>query len=108
MLPLQNLRGKNRDAPEYKYFKNYNGSSSGMDILVEGFKKSEEMHGLQYISFVSDGDSSVYAKLKENMSYGKNLTKAEVKNKDHWHAALMKNMGFFEIALMANIIIYMK
>lgn len=50
------------------------------DIVVEGFKKSEEMHGLQYLSFIGDGDSSVYANLRKNVSYGQKITKIECKN----------------------------
>lgn len=45
------------------------------DILVEGFKKSEEMHGVQYLSFVGDSDSSVYAKLKTERAIWQTYTR---------------------------------
>lgn len=58
-------------------WKNYTGASTAMeaDILVEGFQRSQEMHGLRYLSFIGDGDSSVYANLRENVSYGQKLKK---------------------------------
>lgn len=72
----------NKDVPPHNCFKNYQGSSTSMEaeILLEGFQKSEEMHGLQYRSFTGDGDSSVFATLKEKVSYGKDITKIECKN----------------------------
>ncbi|XP_049877293.1 uncharacterized protein LOC126374645 [Pectinophora gossypiella] len=72
----------NKDVPSHFCFKNYQGPSTGMEaaILVEGFQKSEEMHGLQYLSFVGDGDSSVFAQLKEKVSYGRYIKKIECKN----------------------------
>ena len=30
------------------------------DIILEGFRKAEQQHGLQYINFIGDGDSSVH------------------------------------------------
>ncbi|XP_063376826.1 uncharacterized protein LOC134664153 isoform X3 [Cydia fagiglandana] len=72
----------NKDVPPHKCFKNYQGSSTGMEaeILVEGFQKSEEMHGVQYLSFIGDGDSSVFAQLNEKVSYGQKIRKTECKN----------------------------
>lgn len=49
-------------------------------ILVEGFQKSEEMHGLRYLAFIGDGDSSVFAQLKEKVPYGGFIKKFECKN----------------------------
>ena len=49
----------------HRYYKNWSGSSSEMetDIILEGFKKAEQTHGLRYIHFIGDGDSSVYLTL---------------------------------------------
>ncbi|GLV39544.1 hypothetical protein CBL_20448 [Carabus blaptoides fortunei] len=66
------------EAATHKCYKNWDHSSSGMeaDIIVRGFNFSEEMHKLQYTSFVGDGDSSVYARIRERVSYGKNVKQA--------------------------------
>ena len=50
-------------------FKNWNESSSQMesDIILEGFKQSEEVHGVRYIRFIGDGDSSVYMECAINI-----------------------------------------
>ena len=68
--------------PEHHCFKNWDGSSSAMeqDIVVEGFSKSEEMHGLQYIGLIGDGDSSVCSKRVENVRYGRRVQKKECAN----------------------------
>ena len=46
-------------------FKNWSGSSSSMetDILVDGFQKAESQHGVRYLRFIGDGDSSVHPDL---------------------------------------------
>ncbi|KAI4455680.1 exonuclease phage-type/recb c-terminal [Holotrichia oblita] len=36
------------------------------------------MHGLQYRGIIADGDSSVFAKIPEKVSYGKEVTPAEI------------------------------
>jgi hypothetical protein len=46
-------------------------------MAVEGFSMSEEMHNLRYIQFIADGDASVFEKIKENISYGKDVRKIE-------------------------------
>ena len=33
------------------------------DIILEGFKQSEEFHGVRYIRFIGNADSSVYITL---------------------------------------------
>jgi len=33
------------------------------DIILEGFKQAEEVHGVRYLRFIGDGDSSVYSTL---------------------------------------------
>ncbi|CAG4954889.1 unnamed protein product [Colias eurytheme] len=46
-------------------YKNYEGSSSGMEsaIICEGFKASMDMYGLIYGRLIADGDSSTYSKI---------------------------------------------
>ena len=75
-------KAKTTDVPEHHCFKNWDGSSSAMeqDIIVEGFSKSEQMHGLRYIGLISDGDSSVHSKIIENVSYGRIVKKKECAN----------------------------
>ena len=50
-------------------YKNWEESSSEMepDIILEGFKQVEEVHGVRYKRFVGDGDSSVYPILFQNV-----------------------------------------
>lgn len=70
------------------------------EILVEGFQKSEEMHGVQYLSFVGDGDSSVFAQLKEKVSYGQNIKKTECKN----HVIKNYTSALYKVPIFLNII----
>lgn len=53
------------------------GSSSAMeaDIIVEGFNPSESMHGLKFMRFIGDGYSSVFAKIKREVTYGQSVEK---------------------------------
>ncbi|VDI57174.1 Hypothetical predicted protein [Mytilus galloprovincialis] len=69
--------------PEHVCFKNWSASSQAMesDILVEGFKQAEKVHGLRYMQLIADGDSSVYAKIQEEVPvWGKFVTKIECSN----------------------------
>jgi len=50
------------------------------DILVEGFRISEEMHGLQYLRYIGDGDSSVFYRLKKSVRMTRLLKKKNVRN----------------------------
>ena len=49
--------------------KNWNSSSSEMEtsIIVEGFLQAEKVHGVRYMQFIGDGDSSVYPSLMQNV-----------------------------------------
>ncbi|XP_050549327.1 uncharacterized protein LOC118271403 isoform X2 [Spodoptera frugiperda] len=73
---------RNIDIKPHNCCKNFTGASTGMesDIIVEGFQKSEETHQLRYLNFIGDGDSSVFANLKEKVSYGNKIKKIECKN----------------------------
>lgn len=63
-------------------YKNYEGSSTAMeqDILVEGFRLSEAMHGVRYKYMIGDGDSSTYARIKQGVRYGRDVIKLECAN----------------------------
>ena len=67
----------------HKCYKNWDASSSQMetDIIVEGFKIAEKMHGVRYLKFVRDGDSSVYPTLLETVPlWGRDIKKLECAN----------------------------
>ncbi|XP_049872736.1 uncharacterized protein LOC126371469 isoform X2 [Pectinophora gossypiella] len=90
-------------------FKNYEGPSTGMeaDILVEGFERSQEMHGVKYLIFIGDGDSSVYAQLREKVSYGTQIKKIECKNHviKNYTGALYKIIGNTKLPLFGRKIL---
>lgn len=68
---------------EHNCFKNWDGSSSAMesDILVEGFRAAEVMHGLRYMHMIGDGDSSVLANIQTGVpGWGMYVTKIECAN----------------------------
>lgn len=76
---------KDNETPKsHKCFKNYEGPSTGMEstILVEGFRKSMEQHGLVYARMVSDGDSSTHAKILEARPY-ENITVEKIECRNH-------------------------
>ncbi len=51
------------------------------DILVEGFVDAEKVHGVRYIQFIGDGDSSVYPTLIQRVpGWGHAITKLECAN----------------------------
>ena len=50
------------------------------DIIVEGFKLSESMHGLRYMWMIGDGDSSVHHSITINVPYGRHVQKMECSN----------------------------
>ena len=54
----------------HECYKNWSGSSSSMesDIILEGFHKPEQQHGLCYINFIGDGDTSVHTTLISGVS----------------------------------------
>ena len=64
-------------------FRNWEASSSEMetDILVEGFMKAEEIHGVRYMRFIGDGDSSVHTTLLQSVpGWGCSIKKLECAN----------------------------
>lgn len=56
---------------QHTCYKNFSGPSTAMEseILVEGFKRSIEMHQVIYSRFIADGDSSTYAKILKARPY---------------------------------------
>ena len=51
------------------------------DIIVEGFKEAEQIHGVRYMRFIGDGDSSVYRTLVQNVPvWGHAIKKMECAN----------------------------
>lgn len=79
----------NQEQKSHNCYKNWVGSAPAMeaDLLVEGFNESENAYGLRYLKFVGDGDSSVFCKIQEKVSYEKDVKKSERTN----HA--LKNYG---------------
>ena len=47
------------------------------DIILEGFCKCYEQHGVRYIEFIGDGDSSVYPTLISSLPWGFAIKKLE-------------------------------
>ena len=67
----------------HECYKNWSGLSSSMesDIILEGFCKAEQQHGLRYINFIGDGDSSVHTMLISGVSgWGHAISKQECAN----------------------------
>lgn len=74
-------RGISKD--KHHCFKNWNDSSSQMesDIILEGFCQAEEVHGVRYVQFIGDGDSSVYPTLLQQVpGWGRYIEKLECAN----------------------------
>ena len=50
-------------------------------IILEGFYQAETQHGVRYMRFISDGDSSVYSTLVQNVTgWGRHIKKWECAN----------------------------
>lgn len=77
-------KNKNIVAPDHTCYKNYNGSSSGMEsvAIVEGFKHSFPNQGLIYSKLIADGDSSTYKSILEAKPYG-NLLVEKIECTNH-------------------------
>ena len=66
----------------HKCFKNWNLSSQAMeaDIILEGFREADK-HGVRYMNVIADGNSSVYARIREEVPvWGCHVKKAECAN----------------------------
>lgn len=64
---------------KHKCFKNWDASSTAMeaDILVEAFNNSIATHGVKYLKFIAEGDSSVFSRIKKT-TYGAEIQKLNV------------------------------
>ncbi|KAL1469698.1 hypothetical protein MTO96_024883 [Rhipicephalus appendiculatus] len=73
---------KKGQTKEHTCYGNWNLSSGAMeaDTLVEGFQRSTDMHGVQYRTFIGDGDSSVYYQLQTKVDNGRFIKKNECAN----------------------------
>lgn len=96
-------------------YKNWDGPSPSMesDMLVEAFRRSKDIHGVEYRGMVGDGDSSVYKKIVESVSYGMHVKKFEcanhaVKNYTKSLFRAQKSSTFFKKSLNNNIISRLK
>ena len=64
-------------------FKNWSCPSASMesDLILEGFQVAEKQHGVRYMRFIGDGDSSVNPTLVANVSvWGYDIQKEECAN----------------------------
>jgi len=51
------------------------------DIILEGFLQAEQIHGIRYMRFIGDGDSSVYPTLLNSVTeWGRDIKKIECAN----------------------------
>jgi len=68
--------------PKHDCYLNWSTSSSAMeaDIILEGFEKAYDQHGLRYMEYIGDGDSSVQPKLVEKLPWGFAIKKLECAN----------------------------
>ena len=73
---------KDEEPQPHMCFKNWSGSSCAMeaDIISEGFRLSESMHGVRYMHLTGDGDSSVYHNILTTVPYGRDVKKVECAN----------------------------
>ena len=64
-------------------FKDWNSSSTAMesDVIVEEFWPAETTHGLRYMSFIGDGDSSVHCDIRTKVpGWGRMVQKIKCAN----------------------------
>lgn len=68
---------KNTPVKEHICYKNWSASSTAMEpaIIVEGFNASIIMHNLRYLTFIGDGDSTVYSEIRKKVAYGETVTR---------------------------------
>ena len=73
---------RHQEVPTHKCYKNWEGSSSSMesDIVAEGFRLSEQHHGVRYMRVTADGDSSLMSTLIQSVPYGPFIQKVECAN----------------------------
>ncbi|KAL4152676.1 hypothetical protein QTP88_000509 [Uroleucon formosanum] len=81
----QRASKNNIDPKEHLCFKNWNLPSTAMeaDIIVEGFKRSIDMHNLIYSQLIGDGDSSVMKRLYLAKPYGYDFVIKKIECSNH-------------------------
>ncbi|KAL4101121.1 hypothetical protein QTP88_021141 [Uroleucon formosanum] len=96
----QKFKNNQKVAPDHQCFINWKKSSTSMeaDSALEGFMKSEEMHGLKYNCLIGDGDSSVTKRLNEIQPYGPNFHIRKIECRNH----LMRNYATKLTAIARN------
>lgn len=75
---------------------NYIGPSTGMEahVIVEGFRRSEEMYGVRYNRLIADGDSSVYKKILDARPYANtHIEKIECRNFRNFRKKMRELIG---------------
>lgn len=75
---------KNTVPKDHICYKNYEGSSSGMEaeIICDGFRHSIEMYNIIYGRLIADGDSATYAKILAQNPYP-NTTVVKIECRNH-------------------------
>lgn len=77
-------RSSTQDVNDHICYKNWDerkpSTAMEQDVIVEGFKNSESMHGVRYKYFIGDGDSSVYKRIMQSVPYGRSVHKLECAN----------------------------
>ncbi|XP_047516704.1 uncharacterized protein LOC125057211 [Pieris napi] len=88
-LVCARAKKKGVEAKEHVCYKNYDGSSSGMesDIIREGFEQSLEMYGIIYARLIADGDASTYANILKANPYSNHVVQ-KIQCRNH----LLRNM----------------
>lgn len=78
----QRAENRKEKADSHRCPRNWSSTSTGMerDIIVQGFRESEEEHKLRYTTLIGDGDSSVYTSVITGVSYGYLVQKVECAN----------------------------
>lgn len=52
---------------------NHEGSSGKVNGAIEMFKRSEDLHGVKYLSYIGDSDCKTYKGIVESQPYGENI-----------------------------------
>ncbi|KAL4126281.1 hypothetical protein QTP88_010504 [Uroleucon formosanum] len=75
----------NKEPDEHMCFKNWNFPSTAMEanIIVDGFKRSLDMHNLIYSRLIGDGDSSFMNKLHLAKPYGSDFIIKKIECLNH-------------------------
>ena len=75
--------GRDQTSPQFQEWKashicpvNHQGSSSSMETAgaLTIFQRSQDLHSLQYTTYLGDGDSSAFTSIQEASPYGPNVT----------------------------------